>query len=59
MKINKDEIGKVDVYIPKNIDEQKKIGKAFKRLDNLITLHQRKVEQIKEYKNGLLQQMFI
>ena len=40
MKINKDEIGKVDVYIPKNIDEQKKIGKAFKQLDNLITLHQ-------------------
>ena len=42
MKINKDEIGKVDVYIPKNIDEQKKIGKAFKQLDNLITLHRRK-----------------
>ena len=42
MKINKDEIGKVDVCIPKNIDEQKEIGKAFKGLDNLITLHQRK-----------------
>ena len=42
MKINKDEIGKVDVYIPKNIDEQKEIGKTFKQLDKLITLHQRK-----------------
>lgn len=41
MKINKDEIGKVDVYIPKNIDEQKEIGKTFKQLDKLITLHQR------------------
>lgn len=40
MKINKDEIGKVDVYIPKNIDEQKEIGKTFKQLDKLITLHQ-------------------
>ena len=51
MKINKDEIGKVDVYIPKNIDEQKKIGKAFKQLDNLITLHQSEQITINYIKN--------
>ena len=58
MKINKDEIGKVDVYIPKNIDEQKKIGKAFKQLDNLITLHQRKCDKLQKIKKSMLEKMF-
>ena len=42
MKINKNEIGKVDVSISKNHQEQKQIGCFFHSLDNLITLHQRK-----------------
>ena len=40
-------------------EEQQKIGEFFSSLDNIITLHQRKVDQIKEYKKGLLQQMFV
>jgi len=42
MKINKDEIGKVDVLLPKSSDEQAQIGTYFRHLDHLITLHQRK-----------------
>ena len=41
-KINKDEIGKIDIFITQNDEEQKKIGAYFSNLDNLITLHQRK-----------------
>ena len=41
MKINKDEIGKVNIVVTPNREEQKKIGQFFKSLDNLITLHQR------------------
>ena len=41
MKINKDEIGQVDVMLPILADEQDLIGSFFARLDNLITLHQR------------------
>lgn len=41
-----------------NYEEQKKIGGFLKKIDNLITLHQRKLDQIKEYKKGLLQKMF-
>ena len=41
-KINKDEIGKVFVFITPNIEEQQKIGAYFKQLDYLITLHQQK-----------------
>ena len=58
-KINKDEIGKIDIFITNNDEEQKKIGAYFSNLDHLITLHQRKLEKIKELKKGLLQQMFV
>ena len=44
MKINKDEIGKVDVMLPTSTDEQVQIGTYFRNLDNLITLHQRKAD---------------
>ena len=43
-KINKDEIGKVELLMPSNFDEQREIGQYFKNFDNLITLHQRKLE---------------
>lgn len=41
MKINKDEIGKVSVMLPLSATEQQQIGKYFRSLDHLITLHQR------------------
>ena len=40
MKINKDEIGKVSVMLPLSATEQQQIGKYFRSLDHLITLHQ-------------------
>ena len=39
-KINKDEIGKINIFITNNDEEQKKIGAYFSSLDHLITLHQ-------------------
>lgn len=42
-----------------NCSEQKLIGIFFNKLDNLITLHQRKLDHLKEQKKALLQQMFI
>ena len=42
-----------------NIPEQLQLGSFFKSLDTLITLHQRKLEAMKEYKKGLLQKMFV
>jgi type I restriction enzyme S subunit len=41
-----------------NYDEQKQISKFFVLLDNLITLHQRKLNHLQEQKKALLQQMF-
>ena len=58
-KINKDEIGKCMISIAPSKEEQEEIGKYFENLDNLITLHQHKLESMKELKKSLLQQMFI
>ena len=46
-----------DVSVP-SYEEQAKIGGYFKQLDNLITLHQRKLELLKDTKKSLLQKMF-
>ena len=59
MKINKDEIGKVDVILTAAVEEQSKIGSYFKNLDNLITLHQRELEILKNLKKTCLKRMFI
>ena len=40
-------------------NEQKKIGEYFYSLDNLITLHQRKLESLKQLKSALLNKMFV
>ena len=57
-KINKDEIGKINIFITNNDEEQKKIGAYFSNLDHLITLHQRKCEEMKTLKKYMLQKMF-
>lgn len=50
-KINKDEIGKTDISITVNPEEQEKIGEYFKNIDYLITLHQRKYILYKNIKS--------
>ena len=46
------------VYLP-SIDEQTEIGQYFSHLDNLITLHQRELEILKNLKKTCLKRMFI
>ena len=41
-----------------SINEQRKIGEYFTRLDHLITLHQRKCDEVKTLKKYMLQKMF-
>ncbi|MDW3624484.1 restriction endonuclease subunit S [Enterococcus faecium] len=56
--ISSKDINVFELTIPKNIEEQKKIGNFFKQLDDTITLHQRKLDLLKETKKGFLQKMF-
>ncbi|MEH7692981.1 restriction endonuclease subunit S [Bacillus altitudinis] len=55
--INSNDIRGAYIMIP-NKEEQKKIGDFFSNLDNLIILHQRKLELLKDTKKSLLQKMF-
>ena len=57
-KINKDEIGKIDILIPDSQAEQVQIGNFFRQLDNLITLHQRKYNKLLNVKKSMLEKMF-
>ena len=56
--VNKTEFSEVNTYAPK-IEEQVKLGHMFKQIDNLITLHQRKLEQLKNVKKSLIEKMFV
>lgn len=56
--INSDAITNADISLPQNVDEQEKIGFYFSRLDHLITLHQRKCDEVKTLKKYMLQKMF-
>lgn len=40
------------------LDEQKKIGEYFEKLDRLVTLHQRKFEKLTNVKKSMLEKMF-
>ena len=55
--LSKTTINAVTVYIPSG-SEQQRIGEFFKQIDNTITLHQRKLDQLKELKKAYLQLMF-
>lgn len=41
------------------LNEQKEISTLFEKMDNIITLHQRKLEHLQLQKKALLQQMFV
>ena len=57
-RISRGNLSGIDIPIPSTLEEQKRIGEYFANIDNLITLHQRKCDELKRYKKGLLQQMF-
>jgi len=50
-------VSNINIIYPK-VKEQIKIGAFFAQLDNLITLHQRKLDKLKETKSAYLSEMF-
>ncbi|MBO1177477.1 restriction endonuclease subunit S [Lactobacillus delbrueckii subsp. lactis] len=57
--LNADKVKNFQMYLPKNHDEIKLISTFFKKIDNAIALHQRKLDLLKEQKKGFLQKMFV
>lgn len=52
------DLAEIPVKYTISLDEQNKIGEYFLNLDTLITLHQRKLDQLKQTKKYFLQNMF-
>ena len=46
------------LFLPTSIAEQERLGEYFHNLDHLITLHQRKCDEVKSLKKYMLQKMF-
>ncbi|WP_127160796.1 restriction endonuclease subunit S [Veillonella sp. VA137] len=57
--LSKSTIDGIQVNIPKDKKEQDTISMLFDRINNLIALHQRKLEHLQLQKKALLQQMFV
>ena len=56
--LHNSDLKQVNLLYPK-LEEQQKIGSFFKKLDNTISLHQRKIDELKLMKKSMLQKMFV
>ena len=58
LSLSRTNVQKTMVCYPKSKTEQQLIADCFRNLDNLITLHQRKYERLKNVKKSMLEKMF-
>lgn len=49
----------IEIMIPTHAEEREKLSVFFRNLDNLITLHQQKCDELRNAKKFMLQNMFI
>ena len=59
VEVSGKQMANMELMMPTTMDEQQKIGEYFSNLDNLITLHQRKLDMLKKLKSACLSEMFI
>ena len=57
-KLNANIMMGIELTVP-SLNEQVELGRMFYELDNLITLHQRKLEKLKNIKKSMLEKMFV
>ena len=58
VEVSGKQMANMELMMPKTMLEQQQIGKYFSTLDHLITLHQRKCDELKKVKKFMLQKMF-
>ena len=59
LNISAEDFLDTDLKIPSDVREQQLVGAYLKKFDNLITLHQRKLEKLKNIKKSMLEKMFV
>ncbi|HEM5047021.1 TPA: restriction endonuclease subunit S [Streptococcus suis] len=57
--INSKDLSQISIDVPTSLPEQEAIGTFFSTLDRHITLHQRKLEKLKNLKKALLNELFV
>ena len=55
---NSSDVERITVSLPSTMDEQCRIGQCLCNINDLITLHQRKLDALKKIKSALLEKMF-
>ncbi|MBU7563996.1 restriction endonuclease subunit S [Pediococcus ethanolidurans] len=58
IEVSGKQMAKMPISVP-SIEEQQKIGTFFKQLDDTITLHQQKCDQLKKIKKWCMQNLFV
>ena len=56
--ISKNKMMNIEIFVP-TMSEQQQVGEYFRKLDHLITLHQRKLDKLKNIKKSMLDNMFV
>lgn len=59
VEVSGKQMAAMDLMLPSTIREQQTIGAFFKKIDHLITLHQRELEKLKNLKKACLEKMFV
>ena len=59
VEVSGKQMANMTISIPTTMEEQRQIGIYFRSLDNLITLHQRELEKLKNLKKACLEKMFV
>ena len=59
VEVSGKQMANMELMMPMTMQEQQKIGAYFSKLDNLITLHQNKCDELKKIKKYMLQNMFV
>ncbi|ARX64897.1 restriction endonuclease subunit S [Bacillus thuringiensis] len=59
LNISAQDFFNTNVKLPKGIEEQRRIGTFFEKLDDIIALHQQQLNILKEAKKAFLQKMFV
>lgn len=59
VEVSGKQMASMELMMPKTVEEQKAIGLYFQNLDHLITLHQRKCDELQKIKKFMLQNMFV
>lgn len=58
-KLNAETMMQIEICLPKEIEEQEKIGHYFRSLDELISQHAIQLQKLKQLKSAFLERMFV